>query len=58
MRSLITSRRTFIATLSILCLTTIALRNNIDVSMALASIAMAVCASNAYEKRGTPNNKE
>lgn len=58
MRSLITSRRTFIATLSILCLTCIGLTNNTDVSMALASIAMAVCASNAYEKRGTPASKE
>lgn len=54
MRSLWTSRRTFIATLSVLCMTALGLYNHIDVSMALASIAIGVAAANAHEGKGTP----
>lgn len=54
MRSLWSSRRLFTATLGILSLLVLGLHNGIDTSMAMASVAMAVAASNAFEKSKKP----
>lgn len=44
------SRRTFTALFSITCLTILGLSNNIDTSLAIASVAAAVAGANAYQK--------
>lgn len=54
MRSLWTSRRLFAAVFGMFCLVIIAVHNKVDSSMAIASIAMALCASNSYEKSKKP----
>lgn len=54
MKTLWYSRRTFISALSILAIAVVGVHNHIDVSMALASIAIGLSASNAYETK--PNN--
>jgi hypothetical protein len=52
MKYLWTSRRTFIAALAILSLMAFGMVKGVDISMALASIAIAVAGSNAAEKYG------
>lgn len=52
MRNILICRRTFICTLAILCLTAIGLYKGIDVSMALASVAIGLAGANAYENAG------
>ncbi len=52
MRNILYCRRTFICTLAILCLTAIGLYKGIDVSMALASVAIGLAGANAYEMAG------
>ena len=54
MKHIINCRRTFIAVLAILCLTSLGLVKGIDVSMALASVAIGLAAANSYEKKGVP----
>ncbi len=49
MRNILLCRRTFIAVLSIGCLTALGIYRDIDVSMALASVAVGLAASNAAE---------
>ncbi len=49
MKHLLLCRRTFIAALAIGCLTALGIHNNIDVSMALASVAIGLAAANAGE---------
>jgi len=49
MKSLLSCRRTYIASLAIGCLTALGIHNNIDVSMALASVAIGLAAANAGE---------
>ena len=49
MKTLWHSRRTFISTLAILCMTAVGLYKGIDVSMALASVAIGVAGANAFE---------
>ncbi len=49
MKSLLYCRRTFIAITSILALTVLGLVKGFDVSMALASVAVGLAASNAAE---------
>lgn len=49
MKHLVECRRTYIATLALGCLTALGLHNNIDVSMALASVAIGLAAANAGE---------
>lgn len=51
MRTVWYSRRSWIATISVLGMVVLGIHNNIDVSMALASIAIGVAASNAYESK-------
>lgn len=53
MKSFMTSRRTFVAALSVVSLLILGLVKNVDVSTALASIAIAIGASNAAESIGT-----
>lgn len=50
MRNFMICRRTFICTLAILCLTSIGLYKGVDVSMALASVAIGLAGANAYER--------
>jgi hypothetical protein len=50
MKNFMLCRRTFIATLSIICLTAIGIVNHMDVSMALASVAIGLAAANAHER--------
>ncbi len=52
MRHFMICRRTYIATLAILALTTISLVRGFDVSMALATVAIGLAASNAVEGVG------
>lgn len=52
MRNIMVCRRTFICTLAILCLTAIGLYKGVDVSMALASVAIGLAGANAYEMAG------
>jgi hypothetical protein len=47
-------RRTFVATLAILCLTAMCLLKGVDTSIAITTAAGVVAACNAWEKRGTP----
>ena len=46
------SRRAVTALFSITCLTWLGTANKTDVSMAIAAIASAMCAGNAFEKKG------
>ena len=50
MRHFMLDRRVFIATLAITCLTAIGLWQGQDVSMAIAGIAGAIAAANAYQR--------
>lgn len=52
MKTLWTSRRTFIATLAVIGISALGLSKGMDVSMALASIAIGVAGANAYESKG------
>lgn len=54
MSRLISCRRTFVAVLAIVCLTTLGLTKSTDVSMAIASIAAALAGANAYQGKGQP----
>jgi hypothetical protein len=54
MLHLLKCRRTFVALVAIACLTTIALEKGIDVSMAVASVAVGLAGANAYEKKDGP----
>lgn len=54
MRSLWTSRRLLAAIVGIAALTYLGVHNGVDTSMAIASVAMAVAASNSYEKSKKP----
>jgi hypothetical protein len=56
MRFIFMCRRTFIATLAIGCLTVLGLCKDVDVSLALASIAAAMCSANAYEAAAKHKN--
>lgn len=49
MKNILFCRRTFIAVLSIGCLTALGIYKEHDVSMALASVAVGLAASNAAE---------
>lgn len=49
MKNILVCRRTFIAVLSIVCLTALGLLKDIDVAMSLASIAIGLAGSNAFE---------
>lgn len=42
------------ALFAILCLTILGLWNGVDTSMAIATVAAAVSASNSYQKKGQP----
>ncbi len=48
MNHLLTSRRTFISALGIVCLTAVGLYNSIDVSLAIAGICAGVAGANAF----------
>lgn len=52
MNKLLTCRRTFLATLSMTYLLVLGLVHNADVAVHLATIAAAVAAANAWEKKG------
>lgn len=56
-KRIICSRRSFTALYSVTALTVIALVNKIDTSMAIATIAAAVCAANSYQKSKQPNEQ-
>lgn len=49
MRNILICRRMFIAVLAICCLTGLGVYRDIDVSMAIASVAVGLAASNAAE---------
>lgn len=49
MKNVLLCRRTFIAVLSLVSLVTIAIINHADVSMAVASIAVALAGANSVE---------
>lgn len=49
MRQLLLCRRTFIAVLSLAALVAISLINHLDVSYAIASVSIALGASNSFE---------
>ncbi len=51
MRTVWFSRRSWIATISVIGLVALGLVKGIDVSMALASIAIGVAGANAYESK-------
>lgn len=53
MTKLTYSRRFVISLVAVGCLTVLGLVNKIDTSMAIAMVAGAVAASNAYQKKGT-----
>jgi hypothetical protein len=53
MKTLTLSRRFVISALAIVCLTILGLVHKIDTSMAIAMVAGAVAASNAYQKKGS-----
>lgn len=50
-------RRTFVSVLAIVCLTAVGVTKGVDVSAAIAAVAMGLAGANAYEKRGR-NEKE
>ena len=45
-------RRTFVGLFAITCLTVLGMKKGIDTSIAIAGVASALSAANAYEKRG------
>lgn len=45
------SRRSAVSLTAILCLTAISLKNGTDTSMAIASVAAALSAGNAYQRK-------
>jgi hypothetical protein len=49
MAKIMTCRRTFICTLSVICLTAIALVKGMDVSTSIAAIAIGIAGANAAE---------
>jgi hypothetical protein len=49
MKTIWYSRRSFISALAVICITVVGLVNNVDVSMALASVAIGVAGANAFE---------
>lgn len=51
MRRVLNSRRGLIALFAIGCLTAIAFKNGTDTSMAIASVAVGLAASNSYQKK-------
>ncbi len=51
MLKLLQCRRTYVATLAIICLTAIGLFKGADVSTALASVAIGLAGANAYEAK-------
>ena len=55
---LIHSRRFMIAMYAITCLTIIAITNKLDTAMAIATVASALAASNAFQKKDNPNAHE
>lgn len=56
MKKVFNCRRSFLAVLSLISLTWIALENGTDVSIAITGIIAAVASANAYEK--THNKKD
>lgn len=52
MKRLWDCRRTYLATLCIVCLTGLGYFKGMDVAMALGSVAIGVAGANAYEKKG------
>lgn len=48
------SRRSVVAIIGMLCLLVMNLANQVDTSNALASICIAVAASNAFQRNKTP----
>lgn len=58
MRFLLMCRRTYIASLSIGCLTALGIAKGFDVSLAIATVSAALGASNAYEKSAELKGKE
>lgn len=55
---LIHSRRFMIAAYAITCLTIIAITNKLDTAMAIATVASALAASNAFQKKGLNDERE
>ena len=49
MNRLLSCRRTFIATISLLLLTGLSLHNNIDVQTSIVTIVLGLCGANATE---------
>lgn len=56
MRNFMICRRTFLATLGILCLTGLGAYKGMDVSLSVAGIVAAVAGANSYEKSKTANS--
>ncbi len=48
-------RRTFVGLFAIVCLTVLGIKKGVDTSIAIAGVASALSAANAYEKRGKPD---
>lgn len=57
MKQVISCRRTFISLVAILALLILGLAKGADVALSIASVAAAICAANAAEKRGKPSPK-
>ena len=53
MKNILYCRRTFIAALAICCLTALGILKDMDVAMALASVAIGLAGANSYEKAST-----
>lgn len=51
MNNLATSRRLIVNVLGIICITIIGIYNKVDVSFAIASVAIGISAANAYQKK-------
>lgn len=49
MKNVLLCRRTFIACMSILCLTALGLVKGMDVAMSLASVAIGLAGANSFE---------
>jgi hypothetical protein len=54
MKHLLTCRRTFIALIGMVLLSTMCLVKGVDTSVSLAAVAMAVAAANAWQKKEGP----
>lgn len=57
MKRLLNSRRTYVATLGIICITALGVYLKIDVSMTIATIVVSIAGSNAIEKFSNKESK-